>query len=298
MTKSTLITTLLACVIPSVASADIVVGGTMSKNLNSAALRDPGSADAAYLAGFGIAVDPNAPLLIFGNHFGPTQTAGRSVTQFRPMPVDPGLTPTGTPALPRVNYRDDAAAIEANIAAFGSTSALAFGVNGTSITPSGLPGRSEQASTFSFDPANIAGTASGAIGLDGATSLWYANVPVINTGSVWLGYGDLSLAFDAARAVGGNSGWFFTNNLLFSAVVYDVRNPVFSSVVAATGSSVGAFTFTGDLFTAQEFRDGFGIRANLNVGSFTLNAVTAIPAPGAAALLGIGGLMAGRRRRS
>ncbi len=298
MTKSNLIITLLACITPTVASADIIVGGTMSKNLNSAAFRDPGSADATYLAGFGVVVDPAAPLLIFGNHFGPAQTAGRNVGQFRPMPVDPALPPTGTPALPRVNYRDDAAAIEANIAAFGSTSALAFGVNGTSITPSGLPGRSEQASTFSFDPANIAGTASGAIGLDGATSFWYANVPVINTGSVWLGYGDLSLSFDAARAVGGNSGWFFTNNLLFSAVVYDVRNPVFSGVVAATDSTPGSLSLSGDLYTAPEFRDGFGIRANLNVGSFALNAVTAIPAPGAAALLGVGSLLATRRRRS
>ena len=77
-----------------------------------------------------------------------------------------------------------------------------------------------------------------------------------------------------------------------------MRNPVFSGVVAATASTPGSFSLTGDLYTAQEFRDGFGIRANLNVGSFTLNAVTAIPAPGAAALLGVGSLLATRRRRS
>lgn len=286
----------------SAAHADIVVGGSFTQNLDSAAFRSPSSLDPGF-ADFlatqaGVVVDPNAPLMIFGNHFSPAQTAGKNVLQFRPMPVDPALTPIGSPALPRVNYRDDAAAIEANIAAFGSTSALAFGVNAPDLTPSGLPGRDEKPSSFSFDPSNISTSATGTIGLDGATSFWYANVPVINTQSVWLGYGDLSLSFNAARAVNGNSGWFLTNNLLFGQELYDVRNLSFANVVAATETTPGSFVMSGDLRVAPEYSFNWGLRENLDVGSFTLNAITAVPEPTTLGLLGAAGLALVRRRRA
>lgn len=277
------------------ADFDYVVGGSMSMNLDSAALRDPASVDAAYLAGFGVIVDPSQPLLIFGNHFGSTDTAGKSLPQFRPLPVDASLAPISVPgpALPRPNYRDDVPTIEASISAFGSTSGLAYGINGQSVTPSGLPGRSEQSSTFSFDPSNLPGTASGVIGLDGVTSLWYANTPVINTGSVWLAYGDLALAYDAARAINGDSGWVLINHLLFDQPVYDIQNFAVSNIVDATVSTPGSFTITGDLFTSQEFRDGFGIAADYAVGSFTLNAVTAVPEASSLVLAGVAALGAG-----
>jgi hypothetical protein len=265
-----------------VSFADIVVGGSLTQNINSSVFNNPSSTDAAYLAGFGITVNPSQPLLIFGKHFGPSDTAGKGVTDFRPLPVDSMLTPTGSPALPRPNYRDDSTLINSSI---GSVSSLAFAVNSPATSTSGLPGRAEQSSALSFDPANFSGTAAGRIGLNGATSFWYANTPVINTGSVWLGYGDLDLSYNALRAVGGDSGWFFNNNLLFGNAVYDIQNFTVSSIVPATASTPGSFTITGDLYTAPEFRDGFGIKSDLFVGSFTMNAITAVPEPSTYALI-------------
>jgi len=281
----------------SISFADIIVGGSMTQNINTSVFNNPTSTDAAYLAGFGITVNPSQPLLIFGKHFGPSETAGKSVTDFRPLPVDSLLTPTGSPTLPRPNYRDDPTTINSSI---GSSSSLAFAVNSPATSISGLPGRAEQSSTLSFNPANFSGTATGKIGFNGSTSFWYANTPVINTGSVWLGYGDLDLSYSATRAVGGDSGWFLNNNMLFGNAVYDIQNFAVSSIVPATDSTPGSFTITGDLYTAPEFRDGFGIKADLFVGSFTLNAVTAVPEPSTYALIFFGTVAGGtyfRQRR-
>jgi len=285
--------------VSTVSFADYVVGGSMTQNLSAKVFRDPASTDPS-LDGF---ADPAQPILIFGKHFGPADTAGQSVVGFRPLAVDPGLPQIGPPsqpvALPRTNYRDDPATIEASI---GSSTGLDLGVNGPAISPSGLPGRAEQSSTLSFDPANFIGTVTGGIGLDGATSLWYANTPIINTGSVWLGYGDLSLSYDGARAAGGDSGWFFTNHLLFDLPLYDIQNFQVTGITPATESTPGSLTITGDLYISPEFGGptGFGMKSELLVGSFTLNAVTAVPEPASVAMAAIGvlGLVAvGLRRR-
>ncbi|MBL9166008.1 MAG: PEP-CTERM sorting domain-containing protein [Planctomycetaceae bacterium] len=286
MKKSIILLALLILTASRSAHADKIIGGSMTHNLDSAAFRDPASADEAYWASLGVTLTPNEPILIFGNHRGPAETSGQGILAFRPQPTNPALPDIADPDLPRPNYRDDAVSIEASITAFGSTSALAFGVNGT-VTPSGLPGRLEQSTTFSFDPTNAAATATGAIGLDGVTSFWYANAAVVNTQSVWMCYGDLLLSFDAARAIDGNSGWVFINNLLYTDTPYDIRNFAISSVVAATNSTPGSLTITGDLYTAPGLA-AFGIDAGLAAGTFTLNAVTAVPEPATSLVMGVG----------
>ncbi len=263
----------------SLVRADVVVGGSMRQNLDSAVFRDPSIADEALWAFFGAPLTPAQPLLVFGAHFAPAATAGKSITQFRPLPVDGSLVPISAPgpALPRPNYRDDSSAIEASITAYGSTSDLHFGVNGT-VVPSGLPGRAEQSSTFSFDPNDPLATTAGAVGLDGATAFWYANTAAIDTGSVWMVYGDLSLFYNPARATGSNSGWVLENHLLYTDTAYDIRNFAMSNVVAATSSTPGSVTITGDLHIGPGFA-GFGLDEGVRVGSFTLDAITAVPEP-------------------
>lgn len=275
--KQFLTAMLVFAIMHSITRADVVIGGWMIQNLDSAVFRDPASADEAFWSYWGAPLESNQPLLIFGNHVGSGQTGGKGILDFRPLPVDISVPDVADPDLPRVNYRDDAATIEASIMAYGSTSALPFGVNGITA-PSGLPGRAEQSTTLSFDPVDPIGTATGAIGLDGVTSFWYANTAAINTGSVWMAYGDLSLANDPASAINGNSGWVFTNHLLYTDTVYDIRDFAVSDVVPATASTQGSLKISGNLYVATGFA-AFGIDEGLAAGSFTINAITTVPEP-------------------
>jgi hypothetical protein len=64
----------------------------------------------------------------------------------------------------------------------------------------------------------------------------------------------------------------------------------------AVGFYTSAFNGAGDAIVASE---GFGINTNLGTfGNYTLNLTTNIPTPGALALVGLGGLVAARRRRA
>lgn len=63
----------------------------------------------------------------------------------------------------------------------------------------------------------------------------------------------------------------------------------------AVGFYTSAFNAAGDTVTAGE---GFRVNTPATFGSYTLNLTTNIPSPGALALVGLGGLVAGRRRRA
>jgi hypothetical protein len=124
-------------------------------------------------------------------------------------------------------------------------------------------------------------------------------VPVTGVpASVWIQYGNLALSYDAARAVGGNSGWHFTQNVAGALPLYDVRDLAIAVVAAGTGP--GSLGLSGSLVTAQEFRDFLGIQAGLNVGSFEFAGTTVVPVPAAAWLFAgaLAALGSARRRPS
>ncbi len=159
--------------------------------------------------------------------------------------------------------------------------------------------------TFNFDASNVSTVGgSGSTRFFGGDTFWYGSDSVITPiagvpASVWLQYGNLDIQFDASRQVGGNSGWFFENNLAGVLPLYDTRNVLVTSVAA--GANPGSLIITGDLYTAPEFATGFGMLPGINVGTFSFNAVTAVPEPGSTAAIAsataIGAGVRWRRRK-
>ncbi|MBS0266418.1 MAG: PEP-CTERM sorting domain-containing protein [Planctomycetes bacterium] len=255
----------------------IVGGGSLTLNLDGNAIAN--GADADYLAYFGVNLTPGQTFMEFARHFTPSQAAGLSVLDFRPQPNPPV-----------VNFNDIRAGWVRP-----SSDGLLYGVNGRDPIGAQPPGRGAESTTFAFDPADITGTATGVIGTTGATSFWYSNQAMIDTGSVWLGFGDLTLQYDASRFVsGGTSGWYLTNNLLFPATLFDTTN-------VSVGFTGGVFTLSGDLVVSPEFHDAWGFQDGLNVGSFQLTSY-AVPEPSSIVMF-VGGMavafvFAGGRRLS
>jgi MYXO-CTERM domain-containing protein len=179
------------------------------------------------------------------------------------------------------------------------------------INPVGTPsptGRSVQGSTLAIDPTNILGTwggvasdfgafASGGeqIGFGGMTR-WLVD-PAFGGGKLL--FGDWGLRYSPARAgtLAGSttnvrSGLVLTSNIDFlNATFVDIGN----ASISVAGDTL---TITGDMLVSNGLVAlGFpSSNLGLDVGDFTLTATLA-PAPGAAALLGAGGLVALRRRR-
>jgi hypothetical protein len=150
--------------------------------------------------------------------------------------------------------------------------------------------------TLDFNSSTVA--TSGAVGnirFLGGDAFWYGNDPIIATGSIWLQYGDMDLSYDASRANGGNSGWFFRNNILAPLPIFDVRNPIINA-------AAGSFNISGELYTSAEFRSNnlmpFFIQSGLNVGNFSFSG-TAVPEPTSlapCALAALGVTLTRRRR--
>lgn len=173
------------------------------------------------------------------------------------------------------------------------------------VTPPTGDGRSRQQTTLDFDPSNVLGTwaasaefAGGAF-VGSGTSEQIAFTSMQRWGGPFTGvliYGDFALRYVPGRAgtttVGGvRSGLVLTSNI-------DFLNATFADIGNATITSDGfTLTITGDLLIAP----GLTLldpnaQLGRNFGTFSLTA--AIPAPGAMGILGVGGLMASRRRRS
>ena len=242
-----------------------VNGGSLSLNLDGAAIAN--GVDAPYInsflsAWYGTTLDPNQTFMEFARHFSPAQAQGLSVLDFRPQPNPPVA-----------DFRD-----LRNGWVRPSSDNLLYGVNGRNpIGPQPL-GRGAVPTSFEFDPTDITGTASGLIGTRGATSFWYSNDAMIDSGSVWLAFGDLILEYDPSRFVpGGNSGWYLTNNLLFPNVLFDTTN-------VTADFTGGLLTVTGDLVVSQEFYSAWGLLEGLDVGSFHLTATT-VPEPSCLVML-------------
>lgn len=154
---------------------------------------------------------------------------------------------------------------------------VAFGINARDAMS--LP------TTFSYDSSDFLGTFGGTIEHSGSV--------FFNDGTVEVG--DFTIGFDAARVGGDRSGFFVASNAGIAAILFDVGAP---SQLDATGSSL---TIAADLLVSAEFA-GFltqnGLASSDLTGADVGDAlVQAVPSPGGAAMLGLAGLAATRRRR-
>ena len=178
------------------------------------------------------------------------------------------------------------------------------------INPVGTPtpaGRSVQGTTLTIDPTDVlgswtGGSDSGAF-LSGGEQIGFGGMSrwVVDSafGGGKLLFGDWGLRYSASRAgtaAGATSnirsGLVLTSNIDFlNATFVDIGN----ASIVVTGNTL---SITGDLLVSNGLL-ALGFPASnlgLDVGDFSLTA-TLVPAPGAAALLGLGVFAASRRRR-
>ncbi len=165
---------------------------------------------------------------------------------------------------------------------------LQFQVNGSHVAANPA-GRKNQATTFSFDPANLSGSATGAIGLGGAMRYRVDVTPPANR--VLLG--DMTLEYDPTLVdvATGRSGWVLMNHLGFRISGFDL----FDVDTQLTGDTL---SLSGGLGLGAGFDHLGGIR-DYRVGTFSLQ-TTVVPVPAAvwlfaSGLLGLG--LAGKRKR-
>ncbi len=163
-----------------------------------------------------------------------------------------------------------------------------------SITPS-VSSNQHKATTFSFARNDLAGSASGVIGLGGALR-YRLNIPSqINpftgeeTGNrAMTGY--FSLEYDAAKVDASNahSGWSLFNHFSFRAVVFDLSNVTLLL-------SDDSLSLDGELLLGQGFEHMGGNVGSL-VGHFSLH-TTVVPVPAAFWLFvsGLSGLLLQRK---
>lgn len=177
--------------------------------------------------------------------------------------------------------------------------------------PVGTPsptGRTIQGTTLTIDPSNVLGTW-GAVTSDagafaiggeqigfGGMTRWTLDpgIPGI------LLFGDWALRYSPARAgtfagstTNIRSGLVLTSNIDFAnATFVDIGN----ANILVTGNTL---SITGDMLLSDGLIALGFPQANLGLdaGDFNFTA-TLVPAPGAAVLLGVGGLLAARRRRT
>lgn len=159
-------------------------------------------------------------------------------------------------------------------------SGLSFGVNGAA--PSSPAGRAIQGTGFTYNPADLAGTATGQIGLGGFTRF---------NGLGGLFYiGDYQLRFDGSRTFGIYSGWYLQNNAGFPANAFDLANV--TTTVGAEG-----FELSSDLVPNSDSFFAFYGLTGADMGNFSFSGST-VPEPSAAILgaCSLLGLLARRRR--
>ncbi len=170
-----------------------------------------------------------------------------------------------------------------------STVGLYHALNGSSVT--NLAGRTNQPTTFSYDPGSLAGH-TGVIGL-GGVARWDVN-PLLGGGI--LGFGDYTLQYDASRLLAGVSGWSLRVYLAGGggATAFDLQNVV-------TNATDTSLSISGDLGVSYEMANfylGTPGDQGKDVGNFSFTAA-AIPEPASPLLCGLAafGIICRRQRR-
>jgi hypothetical protein len=165
---------------------------------------------------------------------------------------------------------------------------LRFSVNGSQIAANPL-GRQNQATTFSFDPTNLTGSAAGKIGLGGAMRFRVDVEPPTNRVLA----GDMTLEYDPTLidTATGRSGWVLMNHLGFRASAFDLFH-------VSTLLQDGSLFLSGELGLGAGFDHVGGIRDS-RVGTFSFQ-TSVVPVPAAVWLFfsGLVGLVwnGGRQR--
>ena len=240
------------------ASALGVSGGAMTINIDSTALAG------AFTHNF----DPNRPSFYLEEYFSAAQAASLTAGQITTDHIVPGPLP---------------------IAGLG----LQFDVNSSGNNVGNV--NQNQETNFSFDSANLTGTAAGAIGLGGAMRFRLNKSFNIdpNTGeetgnrAVTAFY---SLKYDASKVdnVAGHSGWMMVNHHSFAADIFYLDNVI----TDLTGNTL---SLSGDLALADGFNH-LGSQHGAIIGDFSFQ-TTVVPVPGAVWLFvsAITGLFATRK---
>lgn len=204
---------------------------------------------------------------------------GANVDPFKALVLDEFFDQAG------VTSRTGTQILNDEVVANPSTTGLYHAMNGPTVT--NLAGRSNRATTFSYDPGNLTGHL-GVIGLGGITR-WDVN-PLLGGGQ--LGFGDFTLAYSAARATDGRSGWALRVNIAPGSVAFDLLN-------VNTTATETFLSISGDLAVSPEFAELLGnpLDYKRDVGDFSFSA-TAVPEPSRALLVMVGvcGMVARRRR--
>lgn len=169
-------------------------------------------------------------------------------------------------------------------------SGLQFAVNGSTVTNPG--GRANKPTTFSFDPNNLFGTASGRIGLGGVMRFRVDVSPPSNRVHV----GDMTLEYhpDYEDAALGRSGWLLVNHIGFESDAFEL----FDVTTNLIGNSL---TLNGNLGFGAGL-DHIGATAahenHARIGTFSFQ-TTVVPLPASSWLLisGLLGIAANSRRQ-
>lgn len=240
------------------AFASTVSGGAMTININSTDLA------AAFTHNF----DPSRPSFYLEEYFTSAQAASRTSGELLADHIIPGPLP---------------------ISGLG----LQFAVN----SPGSVVGNVNQPqdTNFSFDQADLMGTAAGVIGLGGAMrfrlnkSFNIDPVAGEETGNRAM-TAFYSMEYDASEVenVAGHSGWMIVNHHTFPADVFYLDNVI----TDLTGNSL---SLSGDLALAHGF-DHLGAQHGAIIGDFNFQ-TTVVPVPAAVWLFasGFAGLFATRR---
>jgi hypothetical protein len=167
---------------------------------------------------------------------------------------------------------------------------LQFEVNGQTV-PS-PPARANQATTFSFDPNDLFGSATGKIGLGGVMRFRVDVAPPTNRVMI----GDMALEYhpELEGTSPGRSGWLLENYIGFQAdafELYDVTTLLVGNSLTVNGNLGFGWGF--DHLGSEDAR-----LANTRIGTFSFE-TTVVPVPAAVWLFvsGLAGLLGSQRFR-
>lgn len=196
-----------------------------------------------------------------------TLAGGSNVDPFKALILDEFFDQAG------VTSRNGTQILNDEVVANPSTTGLYHALNSSTVT--NLAGRTNQATTFSYDAGNLTAH-TGVIGLGGITR-WDVNTLL---GGGQLGFGDFTLAYDPARLLVGGSGWALTVNLTGGGTAFDLVN-------VTTNATDTSLSISGDLavsFEMANFYLGTPSDQGRDIGNFSFTAA-AIPEPSRMLLL-------------